>query len=239
MSTDTAIPTTDEFNLGVRAIAPGRSTRQHWVVAGPVVLDFDTHHRSGHSSSSEGGGLKPLIYGYMRLDPEAPDNDIRQMEIALRYYAETNGYCFAITFYEDLSHDGSDRSAFAELVEELQRSEARHVIVPTTDHFSAHPLLRTSMLLQLENEAHAQVHTLSATQPTSSGRGQHVDAGRLDRVQEPHVVLPGREDGPVETTAHASTAQPPNRRRCRLVGLPTDTPSPSLGRATGPGAAAG
>jgi len=238
MSIDTAIPTTDEFNLGVRTIAPGRSTRQHWVVAGPVVLDFDIRYRPGRSSPRDGGGLKPLIYGYMRLDPEAPDNDIRQMEIALRYYAETKGYCFATTFYEDLSHDGSDRSAFAELIEELQRSEARHVIVPTADHFSAHPLLRTSMLLQLENEALAQVHTLSTTQPPSDGQGHHLDMGRLDRVHENHVVFSEREDGPVGAPTHASTAQPPNRRRCRLVGLPTDAPS-SLRRATEPGATAG
>ncbi len=164
MSTDTVIPTTDEFDLDVRAIDPSRSTRQHWTVTGPVVLDFDTRCRSGHPSPRHGGGLKPLIYGYMRLDPEAPDNDIRQLEIALRYYAETKGYCFATTFYEDLSHDGSDRSAFAELIEELQRSEAQHVIMPTTNHLSPHPLLRTSMLLQLENEAHAQVHTLRLIQ---------------------------------------------------------------------------
>jgi len=183
--------------------------------------------------------VEPLIYGYMQLDPEVPDNDIRQMEIVLRYYAETKGYCFATTFYEDLSHDGSDRSAFAELIEELKRSEARHVIMPTTDHLSPHPLLRTSMLLQLAKEARAQVHTLSTHQSTSAGSDQHGDTGRLDRVQEPHMVLPRREDSPVGARAYAITAQPPNRRRRRLVGLPTNTAPPSLGRATGSGTAAG
>lgn len=97
----------------------------------------------------------------VRVDPDVPDNDIRQLAIALEYYAETKGYCFATIFYEDTLNGGSDRSAFAELIEELQRSEARHVIAPSTDHFSAYPLLRTTMLLQLAEKANAQLHTLS------------------------------------------------------------------------------
>ncbi len=104
--------------------------------------------------------MEPLIYGYMRLDRELPDNDIRQLERVLKYRAEAVGYCFATTFHEDISRSGNGRNAFTELIEELQRSEARHVIVPSIDHLSAHPLLRASMLRQLATVAHAQVHIL-------------------------------------------------------------------------------
>ncbi len=173
--------------------------------------------------------MEPLIYGFMQLDPEAPDNDTRQLELVLKYCAETAGYCYATTFHEGISRSGSGRSAFAELIEELKRSEARHVIVPSIDHFSAHPLVRTIMLLKLATEAHAQVHTLSTHQPTSTGRGQHVDTRRLDRGQKRPVVLPRRREDPTDATTRTSTAQSPNGRRRRLVGLPTDAPPSNPG----------
>lgn len=105
--------------------------------------------------------MKPLIYGYIRVDPEVLDNDIRQLELVLEYRAEAAGYCFATTFHEDNASSSSHLSAFDELIVEIKRSEARHVIAPSTDHFSDHPLLRISMLLRLAKEANAQVYTLS------------------------------------------------------------------------------
>lgn len=131
------------------------------VVAGSVVLDSGARCRSGRFGSREGDEVKLLIYGYMRIDPEVPGNDIRQMERVLEYYAEAAGYCFATVFHEDNVSSSSHLSAFDELIVELQRSEARHVIAPSTDHFSLYPLMRTRMLLRLAKEAHAQVYTLS------------------------------------------------------------------------------
>jgi len=105
--------------------------------------------------------VKPLMYGYMRLHGDEPDNDIRQMELVLKDCAEAEGYCFATIFHE---YDSGSHAAFDELVEKLKRAEAHHVIVPTLDHLSRHPLLRINMLTRLQFEAQAQVLALGDSQ---------------------------------------------------------------------------
>ncbi len=101
--------------------------------------------------------MKPLIYAYIRVQPGTPDDDLTQMELTLKDVAEQEGYCFATIFHE---HDSGSRSAFYELVAELKRAEARHVIVPSLEHLSGHQLIRSHMLMKLEHEAGAQVMTL-------------------------------------------------------------------------------
>ncbi len=103
-------------------------------------------------------GMKPLAYGYMRVDSDARDGDIMQMELVLKDYAEREGYCFAAIFHE---YDATNRAAFDELIEELQRTEARCVIVPTMEHLSIHPLLRVNLVMRLEEKAQAKVLTIS------------------------------------------------------------------------------
>lgn len=98
------------------------------------------------------------MYGYMRMQKGVRDGDVRQMELALRDYAEREGYCFATFFYEE---DDGSMSAFAELIQELNRAEARNVIVPTGEHIAVSPQLRSSRILQLLHQASAQVHVLS------------------------------------------------------------------------------
>lgn len=102
--------------------------------------------------------MKPLIYGYMRVTPGTPDNDLEQTERVLRDYAEHEGYSFAAIFHE---HVNGSQSAFSELIEELQRTEAHHVIVPTLDHLSGHDILLNTMLARLEQAAGAQVLPLA------------------------------------------------------------------------------
>jgi len=102
--------------------------------------------------------VKPLAYGYMRVDPNARDGDILQMELVLKDYAERAGYCFATVFHE---YDATNRAAFEELVEELQLADARCVIVPTVEHLSAHALLRASLIIRLEEMASAEVLTIA------------------------------------------------------------------------------
>ena len=102
--------------------------------------------------------MKPLAYGYMRVDSNARDGDILQTELVLRDYAERAGYCFATIFHE---YDATNRAAFEELVVELQLADARCVIVPTVEHLSAHALLRASLIIRLEEMASAEVHTIA------------------------------------------------------------------------------
>ncbi|MBX7268809.1 recombinase family protein [Micromonospora sp. Llam7] len=98
--------------------------------------------------------MKPLIYGYMRVGDDASDDQIDQAERTLREYADVEGFCYATTFYDD---DSGSRSAFYELTAELQRAEARHVIVPSLDHLSRHPILLNHMIERLEHEASARI----------------------------------------------------------------------------------
>lgn len=101
--------------------------------------------------------VKPLIYGYVRLHGGEPDADVRQMELDLKDYAETEGYCFATIFRDD---DSGTCAAFDELIAELKRAEARHVVVPSLAHLSSHPVLLNQMIQRLEQEADAQVFDL-------------------------------------------------------------------------------
>ncbi len=99
--------------------------------------------------------MKPLIYGYMRVAAEADDESILQTEIALKDFAEAEGFCYATTFYE---YNSGSHAAFTELVRELQRAEAHDVVLPSLDHLSRNSVLRFSMLIQLESQANARTH---------------------------------------------------------------------------------
>lgn len=62
--------------------------------------------------------------------------------------------CFATTFHEDQTgyHGGFD-----ELTHQLRRADAHHVVVPSLEHLSGHPLLRDMMLTCLAREADAHL----------------------------------------------------------------------------------
>jgi hypothetical protein len=44
--------------------------------------------------------VKPLIYGYIRVASEAPDDELDRIEKQMRRFAEVEGFCYATTFYE-------------------------------------------------------------------------------------------------------------------------------------------
>lgn len=98
--------------------------------------------------------LRPLAYGYMRVPCDIDDLAIRDMERKLRDHAEQCGFEFAAIFRELQSgiSEGWD-----ELTTELLRSDAHHVIVPSLDHISPHPMLRSIRLERLEEDAKAKV----------------------------------------------------------------------------------
>ncbi|MGW5336380.1 recombinase family protein [Streptomyces bauhiniae] len=100
--------------------------------------------------------MKPLIYGYLRAPDETSDDELDRLVSELQRYAEAEGFCYATTFFE--IQEGS-RSAFEELVAELRRAEARHVVVPSLDHLSSHQLLCDHMVERLEHAANACVPT--------------------------------------------------------------------------------
>jgi DNA invertase Pin-like site-specific DNA recombinase len=99
-----------------------------------------------------------LIYGYMRVASDAPDDEPDDIEQQMRRFAEVEGFCYAATFFE--YQDGS-QAAFNELAEELKRAEAHHVVVPSMSHISSHPILLGHMIERLELDTAAQVVELN------------------------------------------------------------------------------
>src|SRR4051812_7601372 len=103
--------------------------------------------------------MKPLIYGYLRAPDESSDDELDVAVQEMRRFAEAEGYCYVMTFFEYVS---GSQSAFTELIAELKRAEAKHVVVPTLGHLSSHRILRATMVKRLELDADAHVLTPSA-----------------------------------------------------------------------------
>ncbi len=100
--------------------------------------------------------MKPLIYGYMRAPDDVPDDELDRVVSEMRRFAVAEGYCYATTFFE---YQNGSRAAFDELITELQRAEARHVVVPSSGHLSSHRILRGHLLKRLADDASARVFT--------------------------------------------------------------------------------
>lgn len=93
-------------------------------------------------------------YGYMRVPCDVPDDRVQALEQAVRRYAIRQGLHFATFFFE--FHCGS-REAFDDLIAELVRTGARHVVVPSLRHLAHSRLLQLALCEQLQWEAQADV----------------------------------------------------------------------------------
>lgn len=99
--------------------------------------------------------MKPLAYGYMRVFCDVTEEDVYSLERRIQECAEALGFQFATTFQEIVS---GSHVVFRNLIEELQRSGAEHVIVPSFNHFSRNSILQDLMLMDLESDAEVEVH---------------------------------------------------------------------------------
>ena len=97
----------------------------------------------------------PLAYGYMRVPADVPDHRVRRVEGAVARFAESKGLYFVSFFFE--LHCGS-REGFDELITELIRADARHVVVPSLKHLARNELLQAAMRERLAVQAGARVH---------------------------------------------------------------------------------
>lgn len=102
--------------------------------------------------------LKPLMYGYVRASVGSAA--VEELERRLRDVADAEGFCFAATFIETRP---GERGALCELVAELRRAEAHHVVVPSLDHLSRHAGVLDEMIEQLRESAGAHVWTADRT----------------------------------------------------------------------------
>lgn len=90
--------------------------------------------------------VESLAYGYLRVTDLAGD-EIWQLEWSLRKLAEAQGFCLIDIVFD--SQPG-DYGRFYRLIGELKRTQIRHVLVPSLDYLSSHPLLCEQLLLRLD-----------------------------------------------------------------------------------------
>ncbi|WP_054813084.1 hypothetical protein [Nocardia arizonensis] len=101
--------------------------------------------------------MEALIYGYVRDD--LAEGHGEELEAAMSTLAREEGLCFAATFHESASGDGT---AFAELTRELRRADAHHVVVPSLDHLAGQTIPRDMLIAKLAREAAARVWTIES-----------------------------------------------------------------------------
>ncbi|MEU8897545.1 hypothetical protein [Nocardia sp. NPDC048505] len=117
--------------------------------------------------------MEALIYGYLRDD--LADGHGAELEDAMSMLAQAEGLCFAATFHESTSGDGT---AFAELTQELKRADAHHVVVPSLDHFAGQTIPRDILIAKLAQDAAARVWTVEELQleaPATPGESGETD----------------------------------------------------------------
>jgi hypothetical protein len=90
--------------------------------------------------------MKPLIYGYLRVTEDLEDDELQHLERGIEKLAEAEGFCIPETRYE---HQPGYYTTFYQLTAELKQAQESHLIVPSLDHLSTHPLLREQMLMRL------------------------------------------------------------------------------------------
>lgn len=107
--------------------------------------------------------VKPLAYGYMRVEPGEPDQVTMDSEHKLWTYAESEGFTLAGVYCE---YDPGLFIALHELTHELQRADAHTVIVPSMRHLGANEALRRILIEGLQLNANA--HVMAARWPEAS-----------------------------------------------------------------------
>lgn len=97
---------------------------------------------------------RPLILGYLRVDPGAAPEEVSRMRQSIAEFADREGFVLTEIFVET---ETTATSAFAALMDRLQHTEARAVIVPTLRHFAHLAGVSAAMKELVERQAGAQV----------------------------------------------------------------------------------
>lgn len=97
--------------------------------------------------------MRPAIYGYMRVvsDDRSTDEAAR-ITRDLSTHAEREGFALDQVFTENTRYS---ESAFYALLDAIQRTEVRNVIVPSLWHFARLPGLQEAMRQHIEWETGA------------------------------------------------------------------------------------
>ncbi|WP_146073602.1 hypothetical protein [Amycolatopsis sp. CA-126428] len=112
---------------------------------------------TGFTSVLDRASVMPHVYGYMRVPCDVADSKVWELEREVVAYAEKRGFHFVQFFFE---FNCGSREAFDELIEELVRVDAHHVVVPSLRHLAHNELLQDLMIDQLCVTAHAEVFAM-------------------------------------------------------------------------------
>ena len=99
--------------------------------------------------------MKRRVYGYMRACDGRSDEEVRQDEQQLARWAEAAGYVLRAVYQE--TDEGSIVELTA-LVEELNATGTRAVVVPSVEHFGTSALLQEHLWAYVAHTANAEVH---------------------------------------------------------------------------------
>ena len=101
----------------------------------------------------------PLAYGYLRVRWDAPD-EVNDLEQRLCSFAAGRGLYF-VTYFFDCACGTTE--GFSELLAELRRADAHHVVIPARHHLASHPFGQQRLARRLADEAAADVLVLAET----------------------------------------------------------------------------
>lgn len=104
--------------------------------------------------------MRPLLFGYVCFGERSSDRNIDLTRKEMLSFANREGFTMADVFVERHS---AGTSAFASLVDALQSTEDRNVLVPTLAHFAVLPGLQRAMKRLLEREVQARVMVIHAS----------------------------------------------------------------------------
>ncbi|MYT96790.1 MULTISPECIES: recombinase family protein [unclassified Streptomyces] len=98
----------------------------------------------------------PIAYGYVRIRPEADEDELRLVEKELSIYADAHGLDLARIYYDDGPGISPDR-----MVRRLTRDDVHHLVVSSLEQITEHLLVGELMEAAVEWEAGATLHEAS------------------------------------------------------------------------------
>ncbi|KUO18816.1 hypothetical protein [Streptomyces dysideae] len=104
---------------------------------------------------------KEPAYGYLRLI-DVPDDEVEVLEKQLREYAHAHNLRLL-----DIHHDRGRGLSVGQVVAMLQRGGIQHLVVPSLEHVSSHPIVRMVFCEAVYLDAGAEVHEVLGEQDQS------------------------------------------------------------------------
>jgi hypothetical protein len=142
----------------VISIRPTAEHRGKYALPAVIPGDFLDVDRAVPDDLSE----TPSIYGYLRLPQQASDDAITGWSHGMRAYSQAHGFHLVGVF---LDGEGGTDSGFWALLDALESSGARDVVVPDIARLHPHPALRRARLSCILDGLCGTVHYCGTASP--------------------------------------------------------------------------